>query len=351
MSILQKDLSLELSQHENDRMKIQKFGQLIKQDKYKELAPHELVSTIKDIGDNGIKSIVLCYCRYIKIQFDMNDLKDILRLFTGSCDMYKLQVIKCIVPRLKSDEGYEDLLNFIEEDNFRKSLIIKMFTDEKYRLSIERQDKLPFLSDFIGKDNDHISSNIKVRSDMHKVIIQFTGSRVILNDNVKFKCPVSIDTVTIIPDQYEPYLMIPNRHKNQKYKLKLLHEEKYEYRFISTDVMIYHSGRFMKFAEYETLKKENENDNKSIDTISCFRKVTKEDADKEVSDPNISDQDACRICYERPKDWVIMNCRHRSICATCSIKILESNDNNIKKCPMCRGVINMIVYHKFNVFE
>lgn len=47
----------------------------------------------------------------------------------------------------------------------------------------------------------------------------------------------------------------------------------------------------------------------------------------------------CLVCYGQPHDVVLVPCGHYCLCESCAKTIQSST----RKCPMCRGNINMIV--------
>ena len=54
----------------------------------------------------------------------------------------------------------------------------------------------------------------------------------------------------------------------------------------------------------------------------------------------IDDEMLCTLCYDRPKDHVIMPCCHR-ICERCGQNHIEvaTNAGQDATCPFCRGVV------------
>ena len=51
--------------------------------------------------------------------------------------------------------------------------------------------------------------------------------------------------------------------------------------------------------------------------------------------------DSCGICYEKNVKGILLNCRH-SFCVNCIKKHLKINENQEKKCPMCRGDLKLV---------
>ena len=60
---------------------------------------------------------------------------------------------------------------------------------------------------------------------------------------------------------------------------------------------------------------------------------------EEVNENNQNDnEDACFICYDRPKQVALISCGHRT-CEQCSLMLLEHTAENQANCPMCRQPI------------
>ncbi|EER12096.1 conserved hypothetical protein [Perkinsus marinus ATCC 50983] len=46
----------------------------------------------------------------------------------------------------------------------------------------------------------------------------------------------------------------------------------------------------------------------------------------------VDDEDACKVCYERPIDTVLVPCGHFVVCSACVLRL----DGTDKQCPICR---------------
>lgn len=51
--------------------------------------------------------------------------------------------------------------------------------------------------------------------------------------------------------------------------------------------------------------------------------------------PALSDENRCRVCYEKPIDCVLVKCGHLCVCHGCS--------QQLQTCPFCRLVIEQVV--------
>eukprot|EP01017_Pseudomicrothorax_dubius_P010364 TRINITY_DN13691_c0_g1_i1.p1 TRINITY_DN13691_c0_g1~~TRINITY_DN13691_c0_g1_i1.p1 ORF type:complete len:261 (-),score=20.84 TRINITY_DN13691_c0_g1_i1:158-940(-) len=65
--------------------------------------------------------------------------------------------------------------------------------------------------------------------------------------------------------------------------------------------------------------------------------------DQEYDFPETYDiySNICAICFTRPKECVIYRCGHKATCRQCSEDLRKSGS---KKCPLCRGPIEDIIY-------
>lgn len=50
----------------------------------------------------------------------------------------------------------------------------------------------------------------------------------------------------------------------------------------------------------------------------------------------------CRICYDRPRNVVVLPCSHAQYCAVCIAKVLCTS----RKCPTCREMITRFIHFK-----
>lgn len=57
-------------------------------------------------------------------------------------------------------------------------------------------------------------------------------------------------------------------------------------------------------------------------------------------------RDDCCICMENPIQTAFLDCGHLNCCLKCAKLIVNSNLNNINKCPICRH--NLRGYVTFN---
>lgn len=55
--------------------------------------------------------------------------------------------------------------------------------------------------------------------------------------------------------------------------------------------------------------------------------------DEALPDDAPDDAPACRVCLSRRPNVLLAGCRHLHLCATCTIKLLETPG---PKCPTCR---------------
>ena len=80
--------------------------------------------------------------------------------------------------------------------------------------------------------------------------------------------------------------------------------------------------------EYEQkLKKAAESESKSAERIRELEKLLEESSNAQL----------CQICFEHPRDCIIMPCTHLLYCRAC---VAEHKRSGANRCPTCRGPIS-----------
>ena len=80
--------------------------------------------------------------------------------------------------------------------------------------------------------------------------------------------------------------------------------------------------------EYEQkLKKATESESKSAERIRELEKLLEESSNAQL----------CQICFEHPRDCIIMPCTHLLYCRAC---VAEHKRSGANRCPTCRGPIS-----------
>ena len=85
----------------------------------------------------------------------------------------------------------------------------------------------------------------------------------------------------------------------------------------------------------EKLRKEFEQ--KLKDAKDCDSKSTERIRELEKDLEQSREAQLCQICFERPRDCIIMPCTHLLYCRTC---VTEHKKNGGSRCPTCRGPIS-----------
>ena len=55
------------------------------------------------------------------------------------------------------------------------------------------------------------------------------------------------------------------------------------------------------------------------------------------------EEELCVICLDSPKTTAFFRCGHKVCCLDCAKNILNSNDKDSKKCPVCRKIVGGIL--------